>query len=100
MQVIFNACIMLKNFTKGFTVYVLYSPSSGRTYTGFTSNLEQRILSHNSLATKGYTLKFRPWVVIHTELFQSKQEAMAREKQLKTGAGRQFIKNIIQTKYP
>ena len=52
-----------------FTVYVLYSLSHNKIYIGYTSNLTQRILSHNELATKGYTIKFRPWEIIHTEIF-------------------------------
>jgi putative endonuclease len=38
-----------------FTIYVLYSPPHNKIYIGFSSNIEQRMLSHNQLATKGYT---------------------------------------------
>ncbi|WP_240475252.1 GIY-YIG nuclease family protein [Flavobacterium reichenbachii] len=55
-----------------------------------------RVKSHNFLETKGYTLKFRPWIVIYTEFFNSKSEAMKREKYFKTGIGREFIKDLIQ----
>jgi putative endonuclease len=79
-----------------FVVYILYSERFNKNYTGFTSNLIERFKSHNHLAVKGYTLKFRPWKVIHLEFFTSKLEAMKREKYLKTGIGREFIKNIIQ----
>ena len=78
-----------------FVVYILYSEKFSKTYTGFTSNLIERFKSHNNLSTKGYTLKFRPWIVIHIEFFNSKIEAMNREKYLKTGIGREFIKNLI-----
>ncbi|OXB00388.1 endonuclease [Flavobacterium oncorhynchi] len=78
-----------------FVVYILYSEKFNKNYTGFTSNLIERFKSHNHLETKGYTLKFRPWTVIHIEFFSSKSEAMKREKYLKTGIGREFIKNII-----
>ena len=79
-----------------FAVYILYSEKFSKHYTGFTSNLIQRFKSHNLLETKGYTLKFRPWKVIHVEFFNSKTEALKREKYLKTGAGREFIKNLIE----
>ncbi|MBA0884638.1 GIY-YIG nuclease family protein [Flavobacterium undicola] len=79
-----------------FVVYILYSEKFNKNYTGFTSNLIERFKSHNHLSNKGYTLKFRPWIVIHVEFFDSKTEAMNREKHLKTGIGREFIKNIIQ----
>ncbi|WP_281631341.1 GIY-YIG nuclease family protein [Flavobacterium luteolum] len=55
----------------------------------------ERFKSHNLLETKGYTPKFRPWEVIHVEFFNSKFEAIKREKYLKTGIGREFIKNLI-----
>lgn len=79
-----------------FVIYILYSEKFNKTYTGFTSNLIERFKSHNSLATKGYTLKFRPWNVIHVEFFSSKSEVMKREKHLKTGVGREFIQKLIQ----
>ncbi len=78
-----------------FVIYILYSEKFNKNYTGFTSNLIERLKSHNHLGTKGYTLKFRPWKVIHVEFFNSKSEAMQREKYLKTGIGREFIKNLI-----
>ncbi|AXB55199.1 GIY-YIG nuclease family protein [Flavobacterium fluviale] len=78
-----------------FVVYILYSERFNKNYTGFTSNLIERFKSHNDLGTKGYTLKFRPWKVIHVEFFTFKSDAMKREKYLKTGAGREFIKDLI-----
>jgi putative endonuclease len=81
-----------------FVVYILYSEKLKKNYTGYTSNLIERIKSHNFLETKGYTLKFRPWTVIHVEFFDFKAEALKREKYLKSGIGREFIKNIIENK--
>lgn len=75
-----------------FTVYILYSAKHDKIYVGFTSNMEQRLLSHNELGKKGFTLKCRPWRVIYTEKYATKSEAMKREKQLKGGHGRQWIK--------
>ncbi|TPG38175.1 GIY-YIG nuclease family protein [Flavobacterium pectinovorum] len=79
-----------------FVVYILFSEKFNKNYTGYTSNLIERFKSHNILEIKGYTLKFRPWKVIHVEFFNSKSEAMKREKYLKTGIGREFIKNLIE----
>jgi putative endonuclease len=73
----------------------LFSIKSNKTYTGFTSNLIERFKSHNYLDNKGFTSKFRPWKVIYVEFFYSKTQAMKREKYLKTGVGREFIKNNI-----
>ena len=78
-----------------FTVYVLHSRFHDKIYIGYTSNLKQRFLSHNQLGNKGWTIKFRPWVIIHTELFELKSQALLREKQLKSAAGRRFIREHI-----
>ncbi|MFC0345945.1 GIY-YIG nuclease family protein [Epilithonimonas hispanica] len=79
-----------------FVVYVLYSEKFDETYTGFTANLLKRFKSHNYLAKSGYTIKFRPWKVIHVEFFNEKKDAMKREQFLKTGQGRLFIKSLIK----
>ena len=81
-----------------FTTYVLYSEKYDKIYIGYTSNLQQRLLSHNELATKGWTIKFRPWKIIYKEKFETKSEAMKREKQLKSYQGRTFIRNLIDNK--
>ncbi|HNU87584.1 MAG TPA: GIY-YIG nuclease family protein [Ferruginibacter sp.] len=79
-----------------FTVYVLYSKNCNKIYVGFTSDLEQRLLSHNELSKKGWTIRFRPWQLIYKEEYSLKSKAMKREKELKTAAGRDFIWSIIK----
>ncbi|MBI1780150.1 MAG: GIY-YIG nuclease family protein [Sphingobacteriales bacterium] len=77
-------------------VYVLYSPSYHKIYIGFTADLEQRLKSHNELGKKGWTIKFRPWDLLHTEAFEDKHSAMKREKELKTAKGREFIWSLVE----
>ena len=78
-----------------FVVYILFSEKYNKTYVGFTSNLIGRFKSHNILGTKGYTIKYRPWEVIYVEFFNLKVEALKKEKFLKAGNGRAFIKEFI-----
>jgi len=78
-----------------FTVYVMYSAKFEKIYIGYTSDLLSRFRSHNELATKGWAIKFRPWQIVHTEIFESKFEAIRREKQLKTANGREWIWRLI-----
>jgi putative endonuclease len=78
-----------------FFVYVLYSPSANKFYVGYTSNLESRLLSHNQLGTKDWTKRYRPWNLVYTEPYPSKSSALKREKELKTGVGREFIRKMI-----
>ena len=62
-------------------------------YKGSTDNLDKRILEHNQGKVKS-TKGWRPWTLVHLEIFNSREEAYNREKQLKTGAGREFLKSI------
>ena len=78
-----------------FFVYVLYSPSANKFYVGYTSNLESRLLSHNLLGTKDWTKRYRPWDLVYTEPYETKSSALKREKELKTGVGREFIRKMV-----
>lgn len=62
-----------------YTVYVLYSKKYKKTYTGFTSNMDDRFKSPNELATKGFTVKYRPWEIAYTEEYDSKQENLPQK---------------------
>ncbi len=57
-----------------------------------TSNLPRRLKEHNSGKTKS-TKGFKPWKLFFFEDFDSRKEARNREKYLKSGIGREFIKN-------
>ncbi len=78
-----------------FTVYVLYSAGFDKIYIGFTSNLRVRFLFHNVLGKKGWTTKYRPWVILYSEEYDLKESAMNREKELKSARGRAFIRGMI-----
>ena len=77
-----------------FHVYILYSAKIRKTYVGLSSNLDARIKSHN-VSNKGWTVRGRPWIIVHSEAFGSKVLAIAREKELKSGKGRTFIKDFV-----
>jgi putative endonuclease len=75
-------------------VYVLYSVDYDKTYVGFTTDLEARLLSHNHVNNKGWTKKYQAWEILYSEEFSNKASAMEREKELKTGKGRDYIKRL------
>ncbi|MEX1192730.1 MAG: GIY-YIG nuclease family protein [Brumimicrobium sp.] len=79
--------------------YVLYSKKYEKIYIGYTSNLIGRFKSHNELGKKGYTIRYRPWIVVYLEFYESKSEATSREKQLKSSRGRAWIHSEVLTKY-
>ena len=73
-------------------VYVLKSLVDGRFYVGMTQDIAKRLKAHNS--GKGKSTKgFRPWVKIHEETFSDRITARQREKYLKSGYGKQWLKN-------
>ncbi len=67
-------------------VYVLYSVSTGRLYTGISTSPARRLGKHNAGTGAKATRRGRPWKIVHVETKDSKSEALKREyaiKQLK-----------------
>jgi putative endonuclease len=76
-------------------VYVLRSLTTGRSYTGATSDLEVRLAQHNS--DQSPSTKHRgPWKLIHREEFSTMAEALRRERFLKSGRGRDELRRLLQ----
>lgn len=82
-----------------FIVYVIKSTTTGKTYTGYTGNLEERIKRHNGFLIdnkRSYTRVNKGfWVVVYKETFENKSEAMVREKFLKSHVGRNWLKSKL-----
>ena len=76
-----------------FTVYAIKSQRDGRIYVGFTSDIDRRLKEHNSGKTKS-TKGFVPWVLIYTEEKDCRMAARAREKYLKSGIDKEFLKSL------
>jgi len=74
--------------------YVLYSDKYDRLYIGQTDSLEIRINNHNQGLVRS-TKYYCPWELIHFEVYNTRSEAMNRERELKSHQGRDFIRNKI-----
>ncbi|MDO8452162.1 MAG: GIY-YIG nuclease family protein [bacterium] len=74
--------------------YVLKSQVNLRLYTGSTDNLERRLEEHNAGKSK-YTKLTRPFDLVYTEEYATRLEARRRERFLKTGKGRELLKELI-----
>jgi putative endonuclease len=77
-----------------FTVYVLCSLAREYWYVGLTNNLERRVLQHQQ-GRERTTRSYRPFILIHTEQFASRPEARNREKWLKSGIGKEWLKSSV-----
>jgi putative endonuclease len=65
-------------------VYVLGCAHKGRylTYVGWTTDLARRLAQHNT-GKGARTTKGRVWVLLHSESFETRAQAMSREWHLK-----------------
>ena len=76
-------------------VYVLISAKDAKFYTGFTDDLKKRMKEHNEgLVT---STKFRkPFQLIYYEAYTHKNDAVRREKYLKSGMGKRDLRNRLR----
>ena len=66
--------------------------SDGSLYTGWTNNIEKRILAHNEGRGARYTRGRTPVRLVHLEEFETKEEAMSREFAIKQLTREQKLK--------
>jgi len=77
-----------------YTVYAIKSLNRNYIYVGMTNNLERRLKEHNNRENKS-TKAYAPFILIHTEVFESRILARVKEKYLKSGIGKAFLKSLI-----
>jgi putative endonuclease len=76
---------------KIFTVYVIRS-EEGFNYTGMTEDLPKRLNEHNNKSLSFWTKRGTNWKLVYSEVFDNKTDAIIKEKWLKSGVGREFLK--------
>ena len=74
----------------------MYSEKDGKKYTGYTTNLAQRLKSHHK-GNVTSTKHRRPLHLIYFEGCRSEVDAKRREKYLKTKNGKMFIGNRLKS---
>jgi len=78
--------------------YILKSKKDNKLYTGFTFDLQKRLLQHNqgkSTHTKGRG----PFVIIYYEACLSEEKARSRELYLKSGMSKRYLENRLGASY-
>jgi len=80
-----------------YTVYIIYSERIDKYYIGFSSNVQERLCKHNR-NSKGFSSSGRPWIMVYSEVFDNKKDAMAREKQLKNWKNRERLESLIKSR--
>ena len=77
-----------------FYVYILYSKTHDRYYIGQTNDINARIKRHNNGYVKS-TKPFRPWELVHREIYSDRATAMTRENQLKSWKSKTKITELV-----
>lgn len=80
-------------------IYILTNTWNTTLYIGVTSNLKKRICEHRQGVVDGFTKKYKLHKLIYFELFESIENAIAREKYLK-GKKRVYKEKLINKKNP
>jgi putative endonuclease len=80
-----------------FFVYAIKSVTRNYIYVGLTNNFDRRFLEHNSGKNKT-TRPYCPFELILLEELPTRLEARAREKFLKLGSGKEFLKTLLVPK--
>jgi putative endonuclease len=81
-----------------FTVYVLHSTVYRKIYINHTADLENRLRSHNALWSKERPIQYRTWELFYFEEYETKEEAIAREQELKSDEGRKYLWDLIRNR--
>ena len=77
-----------------FHLYILLSEKTNKFYIGSTGNLSDRITRHNSGRSKA-TKSAIPWKLIYTEKFETRNEAIKRELEIKSWKSHKRILDLI-----
>jgi len=77
-----------------FFVYIIRSKIRSRYYTGSTEDLEERLRQHNAGKVKS-TKAYRPWDIAYTETFERREDAYARERQIKAYKGGEAFRKLL-----
>lgn len=76
-------------------IYVLSSKKCRELYKGYANNLKRRIREHRKGLVEA-TKNKKPLDLVYYEAYQSRKDAMARERYFKTGWGRNYLRKILK----
>ena len=78
------------------TVYILYSPNSDKYYIGCTTDtISERLRRHLS-NHRGFTSRAKDWLLVYSEVFDTKMEALKRKREIKGWKSKNGIRELIK----
>ena len=76
------------------TVYAIKSEVNADIYVGISKDADLRLKEHNG-GNNRYTKGLIPWITLYRELQLDWEAARKREKYLKSGVGKEFLKSLV-----
>ncbi len=77
-------------------VYILENAEDQGWYIGYTSNLKRRLAEHQAGMGSQTTSRKNGWRLIYCEGYVHQKDAEDRERYLKSGAGRTYLKKQMR----
>ena len=82
---------VLKNM---YFVYAIKSIDKNYIYVGLSKDIYRRFKEHNT-GNNRTTKPYRPFIIFFQEQFETRIEAKKREKFLKSGCGKEYLKSLL-----
>ncbi|OHA15945.1 MAG: hypothetical protein A3H57_01055 [Candidatus Taylorbacteria bacterium RIFCSPLOWO2_02_FULL_43_11] len=76
-------------------VYLLENQGDKSWYIGYSADLKQRVERHQSGNGARTTARKKNWELIYYEAYKSELDAKGRERFLKSGSGRKYLKKQL-----
>lgn len=73
--------------------YILKSNKNNKYYIGSTSDLNRRLIEHNSGKVKSTKL-YRPWDIYYFQEFNNEKDVILKERQIKSWKSRSMIEKL------
>lgn len=77
-------------------IYILFSEKLNKYYVGYTANIQDRLYKHNNKHL-GFSNAAKDWILKYSEKYQTKSDAMKREKEIKKWKSRIKIEKLINS---
>src|SRR4051812_47572661 len=83
--------LVKRSYKMPYYAYVIKSLEHDFLYKGHCENIDARLKQHNGGMTQSIK-KYVPFQLVYSETFETRDEAIVREKYFKSAAGRRFLK--------
>lgn len=86
----------MRHLKSMFYVYLLENQNDLSWYIGYSTDLDERVKAHQGGYGCRTTARKKNWKLIYYEMYLVKADALGREKFLKGGSGRTYLKKQLK----